>query len=66
MFAAKYESYQKNTRQDQDIMNEIVKYLTLEAIGRQATAFSIGFNYHSRCHVDVNMFYTLATVIAPK
>ena len=56
----------KYIHQDQVIMNEIVNNLTLEAIGRQATAFSIGFNYHSRCHVDVNMFYTLATVIAPK
>ena len=46
-------------------MNEIVDNLTLEVIGRQAAAFSIGVNYHSRCHIDVDMFYTLATVIAP-
>ena len=56
----------KYIRQDQDIMNEIDNNLTLEAIGRQATAFSIGLNYHARCHTDVNVFYTLATVIAPK
>ena len=47
-------------------MNEIVNNLTLEAIEHQAAAFSIGANYHSRCHVDVDMLYTLATVIAPK
>ena len=52
--------------QDQNIMNEIVNNLTLEAIGGQATAFSIGLNYHSRCHTDVDMFYTLDTVIARK
>ena len=52
--------------QDRVIMNEIFNNLTLEAIGRQATAFFIGLNYHSRCHTDVDMFYTLATVIAPK
>ena len=51
---------------EQHVMNEIVKNLPLEAIRRQATAFSIGVNYHSRCHIDVDMFYTLATVIAQK
>ena len=52
--------------QDSDIMNEIANNLTLESIGHQSTAFLIGLNYHSRCHTDVEMFYTLATVIAPK
>ena len=56
----------KYIRQDNGIMNEIVNNLTLESIGRQATAFSIGLNYHSRSHTDVDMFYTLATVVAPK
>ena len=51
---------------EQHVMNEIVNNLTLEVIGCQATAFLIGVNYHSRCHIDVDMFYTLATVIAPK
>ena len=56
----------KNIRRDQHVMNEIVNNLTLDAIRHDATAFSIGVNYHLRCHTDVNMFYTLATVIAPK
>ena len=51
---------------EQHIMNEIVNNLTPGAIAHQATAFLIGVNYHSRCHIDVDMFYTLATVIAPK
>ena len=55
-----------NIRPDQYIMNKIVNNLTLEAIGHQATAFSIGVNYHLGCNTDVNMFYTLPTVIAPK
>ena len=55
----------KYIEEDSDIMDEIINTLTLESIGRHATAFSIGLNYHSRCHTDVDMFYTLATVIAP-
>ena len=50
----------------QHVMNEIVNNLTLEVIGRQATAFLIGVNYYLRCHIDVDMSYTLTTVIAPK
>ena len=38
----------KYIHQDKDIMNEIVNNLTRGAIGRQASAFSIGLNYHSR------------------
>ena len=52
--------------EDKIIMNEIVNNLTLETIRCQATTFLIDLNYHSRCHTDVDMFYTLATVIAPK
>ena len=47
-------------------MKEIVNKLTLDEIGQQPTAFLIGVNYHFGCHIDANIFYTLATVIAPK
>eukprot|EP00536_Pseudo-nitzschia_multiseries_P013281 jgi/Psemu1/309812/fgenesh1_kg.557_\ len=48
------------------VMNEVVNRTTLNAIGHHATAFSIGKDYHSKCHTDANMFYTRLTVIAPK
>ena len=49
---------------EQHIMNAVIDNITLEVIGRQATAFAIGVNYHSHGHIDVDMFHTLATVIA--
>ena len=52
--------------QELSIMKETVKITTLNAIGHHATAFSIGRNYHSRSHVDLDMHYTLAIVIAPE
>ena len=48
------------------VMKQVVDRTTLNSIGDQATAFSIGVNYHSRCHTDNDMYYTLATVMAPK
>ena len=48
------------------VMEEIVGRTTLNTVGHQATAFSIGVNYHSRCHIDNDMYFTLATVVAPK
>ena len=48
------------------VMKQVIDRTTLNCIGHQATAFSIGVNYHSPCHIDNDMYYTLATVIAPK
>eukprot|EP00536_Pseudo-nitzschia_multiseries_P003318 jgi/Psemu1/7485/gm1.7485_g len=48
------------------VMNEVVSRTTLNAIDHHTTAFSIGKDYHSKCHIDANMFYTRLTVIAPK
>ena len=48
------------------IMKQIVDRTALNSIGDQATTFSIGVNYHSRCHNDHDMYYTLATVCGPK
>ena len=48
------------------IMKQTVKRTTLNAIGYHATVFSIGRDYHSCSHVDLDMYYTLATVIAPE
>ena len=48
------------------IMKQIVDRTTLNSIGDQATTFSIGVNYHSRCHINHDMYYTLATVCGPK
>eukprot|EP00536_Pseudo-nitzschia_multiseries_P001587 jgi/Psemu1/3592/gm1.3592_g len=39
------------------VMNEVVSRTTLNAIDHHATAFSIGKDYHSRCHIDANMLY---------
>ena len=48
------------------VMKQVVARTTLNCIGHQATAFSVGVNYHSRCHTDNDMYYTLAIVMAPK
>ena len=48
------------------IMQQIVCQTKLNVIGHNATAFSIGKNYHSLCHTDDDMFYTLLTVVGPK
>ena len=48
------------------IMQQIVCRTNLNVIGHNATAFSIGKNYHSLCHTDDDMFYTLLTVVGPK
>jgi len=34
--------------------------------GELATGLSIGKNYHSGCHIDANMYYTLLTVAGPE
>ena len=47
-------------------MKQIADRMTLNSIGDQATTFSIGVDYHSRCHIDHDMYYTLATVIGSK
>ena len=52
--------------QELSIMKETVKITTLNAIGYHATAISIGRGYHSRSHVDLDMYYTIATVVAPE
>ena len=44
-------------------MKETVQRTMLNAIGHHATAFSIGRAYHSCSHVDLDMYYTLATVV---
>eukprot|EP00536_Pseudo-nitzschia_multiseries_P018068 jgi/Psemu1/53987/gm1.53987_g len=48
------------------VMNEVVSRTTLNAIGHHAAAFSIGKDYHSKCHINADMFYTRLTVIAPR
>ena len=51
--------------EEMDVLSQILSRTKLNAIGQQALAFSIGRNYHSRCHVDDDMYYTRLTVIAP-
>ena len=51
--------------EEMDVLSQILSRTKLNAIGQQALAFSIGRNYHSRCHVDDDMHYTRLTVIAP-
>ena len=48
------------------IMKETVKITLLNAIGHRATEFSIGRGYPSRSHVDLDMYYMFATIIAPE
>jgi len=43
-------------------MQQIIGQTKLNVIGHNATAFSIRKNYHSLCHTDDDMFYTLLTV----
>ena len=48
------------------IMKETVQSIMLNAIRHRVTAFSIEQDYHSHNHVDLDMYYTLATVVAPE
>ena len=57
---------QRFIEQGLSIMEQIVHRTSLSLIREYATAFSIGKDYHSRCHVDLDMYYTLATVVAPE
>ena len=41
---------------DFSVMKEVVERTTLNTIGHQATSFSIGVNYHSRCHINNDMY----------
>jgi len=50
---------------DLSVMEQIVQGTSLKAMGSTAIVFSIGRDYHSKCHIDIDMFYTLATVIGP-
>eukprot|EP00536_Pseudo-nitzschia_multiseries_P019599 jgi/Psemu1/61749/gm1.61749_g len=56
----------KFVNRETTVLNEVVSCTTLNAIGHHAMAFSIGKDYHSKSHIDANMFYTRLTVIAPK
>uniref|UniRef100_A0A7S4EQ41 Prolyl 4-hydroxylase alpha subunit Fe(2+) 2OG dioxygenase domain-containing protein n=1 Tax=Pseudo-nitzschia australis TaxID=44445 RepID=A0A7S4EQ41_9STRA len=50
---------------DLSVMEQIVQGTSLKAIGSTTIAFSIDIDYHSKCHINVDMFYTLATVVGP-
>mmetsp|Transcript_25016 Transcript_25016/g.52820 ORF Transcript_25016/g.52820 Transcript_25016/m.52820 type:complete len:123 (+) Transcript_25016:535-903(+) len=50
---------------DLSVMEQIVQGTSLKAMGSIAIAFSIGRDYHSKCHIDIDMFYIMATVVAP-
>ena len=45
-------------------MMKIVQETTLDVIGKHAPTFSVDKNYHSRCHIDHDMYFTMATVIS--
>mmetsp|Transcript_20390 Transcript_20390/g.41724 ORF Transcript_20390/g.41724 Transcript_20390/m.41724 type:complete len:113 (-) Transcript_20390:28-366(-) len=45
-------------------MMKIVQETAFNVIGTHAPAFSVGKNYHSRCHIDHDMYFTMATVIS--
>jgi len=49
---------------DLSVMEQIVQGTSLKAMGSTAIAFSIGRDYHSKCHINIDMFYTLAIVVA--
>jgi len=50
---------------EMSIMKQIVDGTSLTAIEDYAIAFSIGRDYHSKCHIDHDMFFTVATVVGP-
>ena len=51
---------------ERSFIGKIIEQTKLNVSGELATAFSIGRLYHSHCHVDANMFYTLLTVGGPE
>ena len=42
-----------------------IRKLRPDGIGDLSTAFSIGRDYHSKCHIDNDYYYTVLTVVAP-
>ena len=44
-------------------MSEIVRRTTLNAVGKHATTFLTRKNYYSQCHIDFDLYYTLAIVV---
>jgi len=54
-----------HVNREMSIMKQIVDGTSLTAIEDYAIAFSIGRDYHSKCHIDHDMFFTLATVVGP-
>mmetsp|Transcript_603 Transcript_603/g.1106 ORF Transcript_603/g.1106 Transcript_603/m.1106 type:complete len:105 (+) Transcript_603:1167-1481(+) len=50
---------------DLSVMEQIVQGTSLKAMGSIAIAFSIGRDYHSKCHINIDMFYTLTTEVGP-
>jgi len=47
------------------LMVQVAQTTTLDVYDKHAPAFLVGKHYHSRCHIDNNMYLTTATVIAP-
>ena len=59
------EPFRPFVRTEYSVTKQILNRTCLNEVGGQATAFSIGKNYHSRCHIDSNMYYTMLTVCGP-
>lgn len=50
---------------ERSVMTQIVEKTGLKTIGKWSPAFSIGKEYHSKCHVDADFYYTHLTVVGP-
>ena len=59
------EPFRPFVRTEYSVMKQVLGRTCLNKVGGQATAFSIGKNYHSRCHIDSDMYYTMLTVCGP-
>ena len=59
------EPFRPFVRTEYSVMKQVIGRTCLNKVGGQATAFSIGKNYHSRCHIDSDMYYTMLTVCGP-
>ena len=53
----------KETLEYEEIM-ELLSLPTLSPDGGHATAFSVGYNYWSKCHVDLDYFITTLSVLS--
>jgi len=51
---------------EKSVITQVFEQTTLDSIGTSSIAFSVGKDYHSKCHADKDYHYTHLTVVGPE